>query len=92
MFVAGPGRSGERSCSPYARAGGPGMREARGSPFRAALGEREAQNPRKLDDEIRERPDGHEFEKAPGVGDGQGSLACCSSRGCKELDMIERLN
>ena len=26
------------------------------------------------------RPDGHEFEKAPGVGDGQGSLACCSSR------------
>ena len=38
------------------------------------------------------RPDGHEFEKAPGVGDGQGSLACCSSRGCKELDMIERLN
>ena len=22
--------------------------------------------------------DGHEFEQAPGVGDGQGSLACCS--------------
>ena len=36
--------------------------------------------------------DGLEFEKAPGVGDGQGSLACCSPWGCKELDMIERLN
>ena len=36
--------------------------------------------------------DGHEFEQAPGVGDGQGSLACCSPRGCKELDTIERLN
>ena len=30
--------------------------------------------------------DGHEFEQAPGVGDGQGSLACCSPWGCKELD------
>ena len=28
--------------------------------------------------------DGHEFEKAPGVGDGQGSLACCSPWGRKE--------
>ena len=28
--------------------------------------------------------DGHEFEKASGVGDGQGSLACCSPWGCKE--------
>ena len=36
--------------------------------------------------------DGHEFEQAPGVGDGQGSLACCSPRGCKELDMTKRLN
>ena len=36
--------------------------------------------------------DGHEFEKAPGVGDGQGNMAYCSSRGCKELDMTERLN
>ena len=35
---------------------------------------------------------GHEFEQAPGVGDGQGSLACCSSWGCKELDMTEWLN
>ena len=36
--------------------------------------------------------DGHEFEQAPGVGDGQGSLACCSPQGCKELDTTKRLN
>ena len=35
---------------------------------------------------------GYEFEQAPGDGDGQGSLACCSPWGCKELDMTERLN
>ena len=35
---------------------------------------------------------GHEFEQALGVGDGQGSLACCSPWGCKELDMTEQLN
>ena len=29
----------------------------------------------------------HEFEQALGVGDGQGSLACCSQWGQKELDM-----
>ena len=29
--------------------------------------------------------DGHESEQAPAVGDGEGSLACCSSLGCKEL-------
>ena len=29
----------------------------------------------------------HEFEQAPGIGDGQGSLACCSSWGHKESDM-----
>ena len=38
------------------------------------------------------RLDGHEFEKAPGVGDGQGSLVCCSSWGRKELDTTEGLN
>ena len=32
---------------------------------------------------------GHEFEQAPGVGDGQGSLVCCSAWGHKELDMTE---
>ena len=33
--------------------------------------------------------DGCEFEQALGVGDGQGSLACCSPWGCKESDMTE---
>ena len=36
--------------------------------------------------------DGHEFEQASAVGDGQGSLACCSPWGCKESEMTERLN
>ena len=36
--------------------------------------------------------DGHEFEQALGVGDVPGSLVCCSSWGCKELDMTEPLN
>ena len=35
---------------------------------------------------------GHEFEQALGDGEGQGSLACCSPWGRKELDMTERLN
>ena len=35
------------------------------------------------------RLDGREFERAPGVGDGQGSLACCSPWGCKESDTTE---
>ena len=34
----------------------------------------------------------HEFEQAPGIGDWQGSLECCSPWGCKESDMTERLN
>ena len=34
---------------------------------------------------------GREFERTPGVGDGQGDLACCSSWGCKESDMTEWL-
>ena len=36
--------------------------------------------------------DGHEFEWTPGVGDGQGGLACCDSWGRRELDTTERLN
>ena len=35
---------------------------------------------------------GHEFEQAPGVGDGQGGLVCCSPWGRKKSDMNERLN
>ena len=38
------------------------------------------------------RLDGHESEQAPGVGDEQGRLACCSPWVCKELDMTARLN
>ena len=38
------------------------------------------------------RHDGHEFEQALAVGDGQGGPACCSPWGCKESDMTERLN
>ena len=38
------------------------------------------------------RLNGHEFEQALGVGDGQGSLACCSPWGHKVLDMTEQLN
>ena len=36
--------------------------------------------------------DGHGFGWTPGVGDGQGSLVCWGSWGCKESDMTERLN
>ena len=35
------------------------------------------------------RLDGHEFEQAPGVGEGQESLACYSPRVRKESDRIE---
>ena len=38
------------------------------------------------------RLNGHEFEQTPGVGDVQGSLACCSPWSCKELDTTEQLN
>ena len=35
---------------------------------------------------------GHEFEQAPGDGEGQGSLECCSPWGHKESDATEQLN
>ena len=35
---------------------------------------------------------GHEFEQAPGGGEGQGSLACCSPWGHKESVMTEQLD
>ena len=35
---------------------------------------------------------GHEFKQAPGDGEGQGSLACCSPWGCKDSDKTEWLN
>ena len=36
--------------------------------------------------------DGHEFEQALGVGEGQGSLECCILWGRKESDTTEQLN
>ena len=38
------------------------------------------------------RLNGHEFEQALGVGDGQGSLVCCSPWDHKELNMTLQLN
>ena len=35
------------------------------------------------------RFNGHEFEQAPGDGERQGSLVCCSPCGCKESDRTE---
>ena len=35
------------------------------------------------------RLNGHEFEQAPGDGEGQGGLACCSPQGGKESDTTE---
>ena len=35
---------------------------------------------------------GHEFGWNPGVGDGQGGLACCSPWGSQEWDLTEQLN
>ena len=36
-----------------------------------------------------QRLNGHELEQAPGVGDGQGGLACCSLQSHKESEMTE---
>ena len=49
----------------------------------------------RTEDEVVEwhhRIDGHEFEYTLGVGDGQGGLACCDSRGHKESDTTEWVN
>ena len=37
----------------------------------------------------RHQLDGCDLEQAPGDGEGQGGLPCCSPRGCKELDVTE---
>ena len=53
------------------------------------------QEEKMTEDEMVERYhwlNGHEFEQAPGFGDGQGRLACCSLWGCKESDTTEWLN
>ena len=46
------------------------------------------------DEMVRFHPwlNGHEFEPTPGDSEGQGSLACCSSWGCKKLDSTYWLN
>ena len=38
------------------------------------------------------QPNGHGFGWSLGIGDGQGGLVCCSSRGHKESEMTEQLN
>ena len=40
-------------------------------------------------DDITDSINGHGFGWTPGVGDGQGGLACCGSWGCKESDTTE---
>ena len=45
-----------------------------------------------ITDSMEKKKKKKQSEQAPGVSDGQGSLACCSSWGCKESDMTERLN
>ena len=39
--------------------------------------------------ELHHQLNGHEFEQAPGIGDRQGSLMCCSPWGHKELDTMD---
>ena len=59
------------------------------------LGKIEGRRRRGREDEMvgwHHQLNGHEFEQAPGAGDGQGSLACCSPWGCKESDTTEWLN
>ena len=53
------------------------------------LGKIEGWRRRGWQDEMVEWLNGHEFEQAPGVGDGQGSLSCCGPWGCKESDTTE---
>ena len=55
-------------------------------------GRRGRQNMKWLDDSMDIQLNGHEFEQALGVGDGQEGLACCSPWGLKESDMTLRLN
>ena len=43
-------------------------------------------------DGIPDSSQGHELDQAPGDGEGQGSLVCCSPPGHKELDTTEQLN
>ena len=56
------------------------------------LGKTEGRRKRATEDEMVGWPhqlNGHECEQAPGDGKGQGSLVCCSPRGCKESDVTK---
>ena len=58
------------------------------------LGKTEGRRRRGRQDEMvgwHHRLNGHGFSWTPGVGDGQGGLACCGSRGCKESDTMSYL-
>ena len=58
------------------------------------LGKIEGRRRRGRQDEMvgwHHRLNGHGFSWTPGVGDGQGGLACCGSRGCKESDTMSYL-
>ena len=59
------------------------------------LGKIEGRRRRGEEDEMagwHHRLNGHEFEQASGVGDGHGSLACCSPWSHRESDTTKRLN
>ena len=53
------------------------------------LGKIEGRRSRGRDGWMASPLNGHEFEQAPGDGEGQGGLACCSPWGCKELDTTD---
>ena len=56
------------------------------------LGKIDSRRRRERQDEMvgwHHRLEGHEFEQVPGVGDGQGGLACCNLWGHKESDTTE---
>ena len=57
-----------------------------------SLGQEETQKKGMTEDEMvgwHHQLNGRDFEQALGIGDGQGSLPCCSPWGHKELDMTE---
>ena len=60
------------------------------------IGKTEGRRRRRIEDEVvgwRHQLHGYEFEQAPGVGHGQGSLACCSPWDCRvEHDWVTKLN
>ena len=74
---------------------GPLMQRAGSMEKTLMLGKIEGGRRRGQQDEIvggHHRLNGHESEQALGIGDGQGSLVCCSPWGRKESDTIEQLN